>query len=311
MANRIYKNSAIYECRAVGLRNLWEPSTTFQGKAVEKPNYLVTVIMRKTRANWYEEPALADFATSCQELYTAAMSHVPFPIVEWPIKDGDAADNMGRAPAEWRKGHWILNGSSTTPIEVSINQGGVTIPLRNRADVKSGDYVMVTTSCAVNSNNPRAVKCYINKVVFMSPGEEIVIGNSISTAELMEKAKAQGLNVTGFGGGAPQQGFGFAPLPVSGQPGQTAAFPSSGPLPPNGGPQPGFQQGFAFAPTQAPPAGQPATGQFGNSGPASGSAFPSSGPQQGLAPSPISPPAGQGFGSSGSFTPPQGFPPRQ
>jgi hypothetical protein len=49
------------------------------------------------------------------------MTSVPFPQVEWPVKDGDAPDNMGRAPADWRKGHWILNGSSSSPT-VSINQ---------------------------------------------------------------------------------------------------------------------------------------------------------------------------------------------
>jgi hypothetical protein len=284
---RIYKQSAIFDCRIFNLRNLWEPSTQYMGKTVEKPNYLVGILTKKTRANWYEEPALKAFAKSCEELYDAALSHIPFQQVIWPIKDGDV-DELGRAVPEWRRGNWLLNGSSTTPIEVSINQGGVVVPLRNRTEVKPGDYVMVTTSIAVKANDPRGIKTYINKVLFMGPGEEIVIGSGgVSANELMEKAKAQGLNVTGYGGGgAPQQGF--------------------GPLPPNGGPQPGFQQGFAFAPTPAQPAGQPATGQFGTSGQQGGSAFPSSG----LAPSPISPPGQQGFATPAGFNAPSGFPQR-
>src|SRR4249920_1688801 len=117
---RIYKQSAIYDSRIASMRNLWEPSTEYMGKAVDKPNYLITVIIKKTRAAWHEEPALSDFAKSCSELYTAALSHLPFAQVVWPIKDGDASDVMGRT-AEWRTGNWILNGSSTSPIEVFIN----------------------------------------------------------------------------------------------------------------------------------------------------------------------------------------------
>jgi hypothetical protein len=157
---------------------------------------------------------------------------------------------------------------------VFINQGGVPVPLRNRAGVKPGDYVTVTTSIAVKTNDPRGVKTYINKVIFMAPGEEIVIGNATSATELMEAAKQQGMNVTGFGGGgAPQQGFtggGFAPPPASSvpSPGQTGTAPN----------------------------------------PAGNAAFPSNGPQQGFAPPPVAPPAQQGFGIPGGVTPPTGFP---
>jgi len=82
------------------------------------------------------------------------------------------------------------------------------------------------------------VKVYINKVVFMAEGEEIVVGTGVSANELMEQAKTQGLNVTGYGGGgAPQQGFDRdlprhrKPSPSPGQFGTpqqpTAPFPSN------------------------------------------------------------------------------------
>lgn len=256
---RVYKYSAIYDARIAGMRNLWEPSKEYMGKPVETPNYLATVVMKKTRANWYEEPAMAAFAQSCKELYDAALSHIPFQYVVWPVQDGDVPQVGKTTVADWRAGHWVLNGSSTSPIEVSIVQNGVPVPLTRRAEVKSGDHVSVTTSVAVKTNDPRGVKCYINKVMFTGPGEEIVIGNSISNADLMAQAKAQGLNVTGFGGGAPQQGFG---------PQGFTAPPASGPAPfPGNGPQTGFapppvqppaQQGFASpqnfsAPTGFPP----------------------------------------------------------
>jgi hypothetical protein len=258
MAQRIYKQSAIYDARIAGLRNLWDPSTEYQGKKIDKPNYLVTVLIKKTRAAWHEEPALEKFAQSCTELYNAALTHIPFQQVIWPIKDGDV-DELGRAAAEWRKGSWILNGSSTSPIEVFINRGGVpvSLPSHARGEVKSGDYVSITTSIAVKANDPRGIKTYINKVIFMGSGEEIIMGNATSANELMEQARAAGMNVTGFGGsGVPQHGFGTEPLPI-----------------------------LATAP-------------------------PLNWGQQGLAPSPVSPPAQQGFGTPGAFTPPTGFPQR-
>lgn len=271
---RIYKQAAIYDARIVGMRNLWEPSTQFMGKPVEKPNYLVSVIVKKTRANWFEEPVFANFVKACNELYTASLSHIPFQQVVWPVKDGDVPD-VGKTQVDWRVGNWLLTGSSTSPIEVMINQGGVPVPLRNRAGVKPGDHVMVATAIAVNSNDARKIKVYINKVVFMAEGEEIVVGTGVSANELMEQAKAQGLNVTGYGGGgAPQQGFG-----------------------------PGF------VPSTPSPAGfETATAPSGTSQQGFGSAFPSNGPQTGSAPAPAAPPAQQGFTTPGGFVSPTGFP---
>lgn len=274
MAQRVYKQATIFNARMLGMRNLWEPSREYLGKPTEKPNYLVTVIIPKTRANWFEEPVLGDYTKACQELYGEVMSHTPFPQIGWPVKDGDITD-PGRAQAEWRKGMWVLTGSSTSPITVTINQNGVPVPLMNRAQVKPGDFVAVGISLAVNSNNPRAVKCYCNNVMFMAPGEEIAVGNSISAAELMEQAKAQGLNVTGYGGGgAPQQGF--------------------------GGP-----------PAQSPAAGFPGFGQAGTGGPgAAPTGFGQAG--TGFAPPPVQPPQqGGGFASPPNFAAPQGFPSRQ
>lgn len=264
MAQRVYKPATIFNARMVGMRNLWEPSREYMGKPTEKPNYLVTVIIPKTRANWFEEPVLGDYTKAAQELYGAAMSHTPFPQIAWPCKDGDITD-PGRAQAEWRKGMWVLTGSSTSPITVTINQNGIPVPLVNRAGVKPGDFVAVGISLAVNSNNPRAVKCYCNTVMFMGPGEEIAVGNSVSAAELMEQAKAQGLNVTGYGGGgAPQQGFGGPPAqsPQAGFPGFTP-MPGTPPVAPTGGfapppVQPPQQQGgFASPPNFAAPQGFP------------------------------------------------------
>lgn len=262
MAQRVYKAATIFNARVVGMNNLWEPSREYMGKPVEKPSYMITVILPKTRANWFEEPNLSDFARASEELYNAALSHIPFPQIGWPIADGDVP-GPGRANPEWRQGTWVLTGTSTSPITVKIVQNGVPVPLLNRMNVKPGDYVGLGVSIAVKMNDPRGVKCYCNNVMFMAPGEEIAVGSSVSAIDLMAAAREQGMNVTGFGGGgAPQQGFGqgFAQTaaPPSGTNGLPSGFtfPSSGLAPPPVAPP--AQQGFATpsgfnAPSGFPP----------------------------------------------------------
>jgi hypothetical protein len=174
------------------------------------------------------------------------MSAVPFPQIIWPIKDGDNPE-PGKQSPDWMRGHWYLTGSSSSPISVEIVQAGVPVKLMNRAQVKPGDFIAAGLALAVNMNNPRAVKCYMNSVLFMGPGEEIAVGNSITGSELMAKAKEQGLNVTGFGGQSagllPQVGFGQAGIPPAGQ-----TF-DPGPKTFGNGPVPGFA---APAPVQPP-----------------------------------------------------------
>lgn len=256
MAQRVYKPATVFNARVVGMRNLWEPSHEFMGKPVDKPNYLISVIIAKTRQNWFEEPNLADFVRGCNELYTAALTHIPFPQVNWPIADGDVPNPNARgANPEWRKGTWLLTGSSTSPITVTIVQNGVPVPLLNRLRVKNGDYVGLGVSLAVKMNDPRGVKCYCNNVMFMAEGEEIAVGTGVSPIDMMAKAREQGMNVTGYGGtGVPQQGFGTA---------AATPFPSSVPQQQQGGLAPSpvappVQQGFTApagfnAPTGFPP----------------------------------------------------------
>jgi hypothetical protein len=271
MARRIHKQATIFNARIVSMRNLWEPSREYMGKPAEKPNYLASFIVPKTRTNWYEEAQFAGLVQASQELYAAAMSHIPFAQISWPIRDGDVAE-PGKTPAEWARGHWYLTGSSSSPIETNIVQGGVPVKISNRAGVKPGDFVAAGIAIAVNSNDQRRVKCYINSVLFMASGEEIAIGNSVSAAELMAQAKAQGLNVTGFGGQSagllPQVGF--------------------------GAPQAGFTH-------PGPHQGQPGTSM---------TTFPSNPAPQGFAPPPAQPPAQGGFTTLSGFNPPQGFPQR-
>ena len=254
---RVYVPTSVMNARITGLRNLWEPSREFRGQQTQKPNYLTSVIIPKTQAHWSREPSLAAFGQACMEVYNKAMSHIPFDRITWPIKDGDLPPEPGRPVIEWAKGHWFLGGSSTTPINVEMVQGGQAVKLMNRAGVKPGDYVSISGALAVKQNDQFGVKMYVNNVLFMAPGEEIAIGNSETGAQMMAKAQAQGLNVSGF---SPAHTGGFGS-------GQSFSQPNGGNVVP-------FNQSGGFAPPPgqggfAPPPAQP-PGQGGSFGPPPG-----------------------------------------
>lgn len=270
MAKKQYENFTVFGARIYGMRNLWQPATEYMGRPTERPSYIAGFLAPKTRAHWSEEPIFAGVWTAMQKIYAATMNGMPYNMVDWPIRDGDVPA-PGKPQADWAKGTWMFGGNSGDAIKVEVVQNGVPVPLVNRATVKPGDYVSVGGATAVKSNQPNGIKFYINTVLFMAPGEEIAVGNSVSGAELMHMAQQQGLNVTGFGGapggfgggggfGQPQQG-GFSPAP-GGQPNGGFIHGSGAP------PQHGFaplNQGGGFVQTPAPGA----------------TAFPSNQPQQG------------------------------
>jgi hypothetical protein len=251
MAQRQYEAATVFNARIADMRHLWEPSREYKGQPTQKPNYFAMFLVKKTVAQWFQEPALAGIAAACGKIYQTN-PHV----LVWPVVDGDMPNPEGKS-SEFAKGHWLFSGSSGNPPNVEIVQaGGVLTKLTNKVGVKSGDYVMAGVTAAVKQNDTRGVKLYLNAVVFSSPGEEIVFANSVSGAELMRMAEQQGLRPAGFsaspGGFAPQPfggqhgGFtppagGFAPTP------HAPAFPAApGPT------GPGFG-GSATSPFNAPP----------------------------------------------------------
>jgi hypothetical protein len=261
---RQYEPVMLFNLRIVDMRHLWTPSTEYKGKKQDKPNYFSMFISPRTKAQWHEEPALAGLAAACMKLYANNPQ-----LQIWPAQDGDMPNAEGKS-SEFAKGHWILSASTNNPPIVELTQpGGALVKLQNKVGVKSGDFVMGAFTCAVNTQNPRAVKTYLNTVVFTSPGEEIVFANSVSAAQLMEDARKQGFNPTGF---SPSPGYG-APagggFPGAGQPfvapGGTPGF-----TPPAGG----------FAPPNTAPANPAFGGAPAPSGPAFGgnATFPSSSP---------------------------------
>lgn len=266
--NRIYVSFMLFNVRIVNMQHLWEPSREYLGKPQDKPSWFATCVAPKTRANWWEEPALAPCWAAYSELLQKA-GMTPQMVTEWPIRDGDLPPEPGKQPADWAKGHWVLGGSTTSQIKVEMVQAGNVVPLPAKIGVKPGDFVALGLTAAIKQNNPRALKHYCNTVLFVGPGEEIAVGGGVSGAELMAQAQAQGLQVAGFshspgfGGGAPSGGFSAGP----GTGGAPQGF-----TPPNG---PGTAMPTGSVPSVGPqvgsaPAMQPASGAFPSSGPASG-----------------------------------------
>lgn len=264
MAQRQYESATVFNARIVDMRHLWTPSTEFQGKPTQKPNYFAMFIVPKTQAQWFGEPALAGISAACGKIY----QNNPH-ILMWPVVDGDIPSPAGKS-SDFAKGHWLFSASTSNPPNVELAQpNGTLVKLTNKVGVKSGDYVMAGVTAAVKQNDPRGVKLYLNAVVFSSPGEEIVFANSVSGAELMQMAQQQGLQVAGFAGspgfGAPQGGFApnghpgaapgnFAPNghPGAAHPGAPGFFPPSTAVQ-----QPSFAPPMGpagFAPTQNNPA---------------------------------------------------------
>lgn len=256
MTQRVYIPFMMFNARIVNMQHLWSASYEYLGKKTEKPNYFLTAVTPKTRGNWWEEPTLAgNWAAYEQLLQKSGMT--PQHITGWPVKDGDLPPEIGKAPADWAKGHWIIGGSSSNPIKVEIVQGPNTVPLPARVGVKPGDYVALGLSAAIKQNDPRAMKHFCNTVLFMGPGEEIAVGNSVSGADLMTAAQQQGMQVIGFAHASPAYGQG---------PGGPGGFPGAGqqhaPQGPGGfaGPGQGAQPNFGGGQTPAYGAGPGAPG---------------------------------------------------
>lgn len=282
-AQRQYEPFTLFNVRIVDMRHLWNPSDTYKGQKQQKPNYFAGFITPKTQAQWHLEPALAGLTQALGRLYVNNPQ-----IVDWRIENGDMPNAEGKS-SEFAKGNWLFNASTSNPPNVEIVQaGGVLTKLQNKIGVKSGDFCMMGGTAAISGQNNRAIKLYLNAIVFASPGEEIVFANSVSGAELMRMAEQQGLRPAGF----------------SASPG---GFAAPGAFPPGPGTQ--FQ----------PPQGQfPGPGAPGFTPPNGNFAPTPGGPAPGGAPGPTGPGfagnAGTPFHSSGApnFAPPGGpqFPQR-
>lgn len=253
---RQYEPATVFNARIAIMNHLWTPSDMYKGKKQEKPSWFAGFIIQKTSPQWHTEPALAGITAACGRIY----QNNPH-ILSWPITDGDLPNPETGKHSEWAKGHWLFNASTNTnPPNVEIVQaGGQLVKLTQRMGVKPGDNCMVGVTAAVKQNDVRAVKLFLNAVVFSAPGEEIAIGNSVSGAELMAQAQKQGFQPTGFsaspGGFGGGMGGGFNPGAAGGSPGgfTPGAGPGAQTNPTGFAPQGTAQNGAGFGGGAASP----------------------------------------------------------
>lgn len=271
--NRQYEACQVFNVRVVDLRHLWEPSREYKGQQTQKPNYFATFITPKTQPHWSTEPVFGGVMQAFQKLLAGqfqAFAHQPA-AAGWPIVDGDMPNPETGKHSEFAKGHWLFTGSTGNPPNVELVQaGGALVKLQNRINVKPGDFTMAGLVAAVKKNDARGVKFYLNAVVFTGPGDEIVFANSVSGAEMMRAAEAQGFRPQGFapGGGFGGGASGFAPRGgqqnSGGQWGNPGGSQGQGGGFGGGAPNGGFTHGNpAFGQPGAPTTGNPAPQGFG------------------------------------------------
>ena len=245
MANRQYEAATVFNARIADMRHLWTPSTAYKGQPTQKPNYFAMFLVKKTVAQWFQEPALAGIAAACGKIYQTNPH-----ILAWPVVDGDMPSPEGKS-SEFAKGHWLFLGVQRQSAECRDRSSwhGVITKLTSKVGVKSEPITSYQPALrrAVKQNDPRGVKLYLNAVVFSSPGEEIVFANSVSGAELMRMAEQQGLRPAGFSASPGGLCFRASGLPERLQPGvlrrRQAGLPQIRPPLPFRASAPGFRMG--------------------------------------------------------------------
>ena len=118
MAQRQYEAATVFNARIADMRHLWTPSSVYKGQPTQKPNYFAMFLVKKTVAQWFQEPALAGISAACGKIYQTNPH-----ILVWPVVDGDMPSPEGKS-SEFAKGHWLFSASSGNPPNVEIVQAG-------------------------------------------------------------------------------------------------------------------------------------------------------------------------------------------
>lgn len=293
----------LFNGQAVFSKRLFEPETKdMAGKPLDSPSYSLLIRFPKTMPNWYDEPALQGFKEACQTVMLRELPNVPFPYIEFPVKDGDRPNRNGKIP-DWAKGHWFVRSSSTFIPTVEQVVGGVktTLPALSMGGKRlwgDGDIVAAALSLGKRLNDNVGIRCYLNGALFTDHGPELQTGGANTNwDEAIAMAEAKGIKIQmGTNNGPGGSGF-----PPGGAPGGFGGFP------PGGGQQGGFGGGFNPGAQQQQPGGfqqgaQPGGfGGFQQGAQQQPGGFPSGGQQGAQQPG--------GFPSGGQQQQPGGFNP--
>lgn len=247
-------NLQLFHGQAVFANKLFEPEVNdLMGKPRDRPLYSIVIRFPKTKAVWWEEPALQKLRDACQVIMMREMAGTPHSRVEFPIRDGDLPNNKNNVP-EWAKGHWIFRAGTTFDnfkVEQRVNgiQSQITaLSIGGRQMWADGDFVGVDVAIAKRMNDNIGIKAYLNGVTFLKKGVELGTGGkAVNWDEAIKLEEQSGFKVE-------QGGAEFNPGASGGFPGAGApsgGFPGAGAAPSGGfasGPAPGGFPGGGFNP---------------------------------------------------------------
>lgn len=165
------------------------------GDPVEKPHFVVTVMVPKLNPDATKCPNYIALAAHCMESANKAWGSWPAG-GKWPISDGDIPYPQKLKPGQtpltaeqiaernkWRVGHWLIEATSYIDEgpRVAVVQNGIEQEIKAQSVggnqlYKSGDYGYIFLGCYSFHNKTFGVNFSLEGVCFTRPGEKI--GNS-------------------------------------------------------------------------------------------------------------------------------------
>lgn len=245
------------------------------GDPVDKPHFVVTVMVPKLTNDATTCPNYAALAAHCMEAATKAWGSWPAG-GKWPIQDGDIPYPQKLKPGQvaltaeqiaernkWRTGHWLIDATNYLDEgpRVAIVQNGVEMPITARTVAgqelyKSGDYGYIFLGAWTFHNKTFGTNFGLEGVCFTRPGEKIGGGGQRSVASMFGGVGASvGAGMVSAqppGPPAIAAPVGTAPMPPAAPVAPAAVAPPLAPVAPPPGLPPAPPAAPALAPFPAP-----------------------------------------------------------
>lgn len=220
------------------------------GEPVDKPHFVLTVMVPKLTNDATTCPNYAMLAAHCMEAATKAWGSWPQG-GKWPIQDGDIPYPQKLKPGQtpltaeqiaernkWRVGYWIIEATNYTDEgpRVAVVQNGIEQEIKSQTVggqqlYKSGDFGFVFLCAYTFHNKTFGVNFSLEGVCFTRPGEKIGNSGPKSVSSMfggVGAAVGAGM-ATAQPPGPPNPGHPYAPGGV-GNPAPVA--PGTAPMPP-------------------------------------------------------------------------------
>jgi hypothetical protein len=253
------------ECRFAYLFLHTKRTKSAAGDPVDKPHFVVTVMVPKLSNDATKCANYGALAAHCMEAATKAWGSWPQG-GKWPIQDGDIPYPQKLKPGQtaltpeqiaernkWRTGHWLIDATNYLDEgpRVAIVQNGIEQPITSQTVAgqqlyKSGDHGYVFLGSWTFHNKTFGTNFGLEGVCFTRPGEKIGNAGQKSVQSM-------------FGGVGAGVGAGMATATPLGPPaGAAPALPTgAAPMPPAAAPAAPLPPAAIAAPPLAPVAPMP------------------------------------------------------